>query len=458
MIVNISLWNEKVGAVLWEKGSGLAVVEFAPSFLKKNLDLAPLTMPLKNLLKGKRIYSFAQLNQETYKGLPGLLADSLPDKYGNALIDAWLLQKGLPIESFTPVDRLCYIGNRGMGALEYEPSILSKNESSFNVNIGEMVDLVNSVMERKKELHTNLINNKNEAVLKILQIGTSAAGARPKAVIALNDNSGEIRSGSLIAPEGFSHWIIKLDGVSSDSLGESKGFGNIEYAYSKMAKDAGIRMSDCLLLEENNRSHFLTRRFDRQGNQKLHMQSLCAIAHYDFNDPNLYTYEHAFSVMRQLKLDYAQSEQLFRVMAFNVMANNCDYHTRNISFLMNPQGKWSLSPAYDLTYAYDQNNIWLRRHQLSVNGKREIITFRDMLQLARTVNITGAEKILIHIKQVVSEWIGYAKSSGVNIKNQIAINNQINNTLMVLENKSQHYISSEIVTSIKKEKNKGLSI
>ena len=377
-VAKVKLWNNVVGAVAWSEETEIATFEYDKSFLKSGLNIAPITMPIG----GKSIFSFPAINKETYKGLPGLLADSLPDAFGNQLIDSWLAQQGRDPNSFNSIERLCYTGKRGMGALEYEPSLSPSDNVSNPVEVNELVKLANEIISKKNSLVANIHSNSKD-LLKIIRVGTSAGGARAKAIIAYNPITGDVRSGQIDGLDNYEYWIIKFDGVTNKELGDPKGYGKIEHAYYLMAKDAGINIMDSKILEENNRAHFMTKRFDRIGNEKLHMQTLCAIAHFDYNYSNAYSYEQAFQVMRQLKLPYSQMEELLRRMIFNVIARNQDDHTKNISFLMDKEGTWSLSPAYDITYAYDPANKWMKSHQMSINGKRENINRKDILELAK---------------------------------------------------------------------------
>lgn len=410
-IADVTIWNTKAGVVFWNEQKNLAVFEFDKSFLKLGLDISPLVMPISEAAKGNRIYSFPMLNPETFKGLPGLLSDSLPDKFGNQIIDAWLAQQGKNSTDFTPVDRLCYIGKRGMGALEFKPASNITIENSSPIQIQELVKFAKEVLENRKDFHTNLDSEKGFS--DILQVGSSAGGARAKAIIAYNATTGEVRSGQVDGLDGFDYWLIKFDGVTNHQLGDPKGYGNIEYAYYLMATDCGITMSESKLLTENDRSHFLTKRFDRQNNQKIHMQTLCGLAHFDYNQPRSYSYEQAFQVMRQMKLPYFEMEELYRRMTFNVMSRNQDDHTKNISFLMFPDGKWQLSPAYDITYAYNPENFWLKAHQMSVNGKRENISLEDLLAVAKNVNIKKPKVIIELCNKVLSNWQTYAEKSKI---------------------------------------------
>ena len=409
-VATVTLWNKNVGAVLWDQKKQYAIFEFEPSFLKREVDISPITMPLNELQNGNTIFSFPNLNKETYFGLPGLLADSLPDRFGNRIFDAWLARQGRDIKSVNPVERLCYTGKRGMGALEYKPALHpSRDYRSDPIEIEEMINLANDIFNERKNIHSNLNNDGEKALLDIIKIGTSAGGARAKAVIAYNEKTGEIRSGQANTTNDFSHWIIKFDGVKQKEFGDPRGYGRIEFAYYKMAVDCGINMMECRLLEENDRAHFMTKRFDRvKGNEKLHLQTLCGIAHFDYNDPNSYSYEQAFQVMRQLKLHYPDAEQLFTRMVFNVVAKNLDDHTKNISFLMDKSGTWKLAPAYDVTYSYNPYSKWTHRHQMSINGKRDKISTEDILKVAKEMNIKKAKSIVDKVEEVVNNWSVFA--------------------------------------------------
>ena len=414
MVAKVYLWNKVVGYVLWEDQRNLATFEFDPAFAQRNLDISPIVMPIDEIRKGKRIYSFPQIEWETFLGLPGLLADSLPDRFGNKMMDAWLARKGRSLSSINPVERLCYTGNRALGALEFEPVTFPNRDLTEPIEVKEMVTLINNVLSEKSTLHSNIHKEGDSALLNIIRLGTSAGGARPKAIIAYNQESGEVRSGHNRLSEGFEHWIIKLDGVSQNELVTPKGFGRIEYAYYLMAKEAGIQMTLCKLLEENGRAHFLTKRFDRIADEKLHVQSLCALAHYDYNNPEVFSYEQSFQVMRRLMLPYPDAEQMFTRMVFNIVANNHDDHTKNISFLMDKSGRWHLSPAFDVTYAYDPENFWIKRHQMSVNGKRSGVGFDDLISVGKEMNIKSAKETIEKVVDSVSKWKRFANESGVN--------------------------------------------
>ena len=420
VIARINIWNQFVGAVLWDETSETASFEVDTSFVKTGFDLSPIKMPLAELQRGNLIYSFPGLPKQTYHGLPGLLADSLPDKFGNEIIDAWLARQGRTPQSMNPVERLCYIGKRAMGALEYEPAMQQHGNNSVALEIDELVKLAREAIEIKTGLDTHM--DDKDSLLNIIKVGTSAGGARAKAVIAYNPDTKEVRSGQLEVPAGFTHWLLKLDGVTNDELGDPKGYGRIEYAYYKMAVSCGIEMSESKLLEEHGRAHFMTRRFDRlPGNEKLHMQTLCGLAHYDYNQPTTYSYEQAFQVMRDLRLEHAEAVQLYKRMVFNVLARNQDDHTKNISFLMNKEGRWKLAPAYDVTYAFNPTNIWLSQHQLSINGKRKNILETDLLAIAREISLKKARGIIQEIASAVANWPTYAREAGVPEKQMEAI-------------------------------------
>jgi serine/threonine-protein kinase HipA len=390
-------------------------------------------MPIKN---GNRIYNFPELRKEkdeqidTFKGLPGLLADTLPDKYGNQLMNVWLAQNGRSVNSLNPVEQLCFIGTRGMGALEFEPAQFKSNKKTFAIEIKSLIEGAQKMLSNRKDLKESLQKNEQKAMSEILKIGTSAGGARPKAVIAYNKKTGRVRSGQTIAPKGFEHWLLKLDGVSNVQFGISHGFGRVEYAYYLMAKDCRIDMMDSELLEENSRAHFMTKRFDREGsNTKHHIQTFCGISHFDYNNLYSYSYEQLFQTMRTLRLTYPESEQMFRRMVFNVMAVNYDDHTKNFSFRLKQKGKWELSPAYDVCYSYDPDNIWVNQHSLSINGKNKDINKSDLKTIALTNNIKKWEKIIEEIKDIVCNWEEYADKVRVSSK----LKNKIKENLIALK-------------------------
>lgn len=421
----VNIWGKMAGAVAWDEKSGWASFEYDPAFKRLGWELSPLKMPLS---PEQRIYSFPELRKETgssfdtFKGLPGLLADMLPDRYGNELINLWLAQQGRPENSMNPVEMLCFIGKRGMGALEIEPTILKQNVNTFSVEINSLVEIASKMLSKKEPFVANLKSDEEKAMREILKIGTSAGGARPKAVIAYNEKTGEVRSGQTRAPEGFKHWLLKLDGVSEVQLGATHGYGRVEYAYYLMALDCGIEMMPCRLLEENGRAHFMTRRFDREGSYtKHHIQTFCAMKHFDYNRVNSYSYEQLFQTMRELKLTYAEAEQMFRRMVFNVIARNCDDHSKNFSFILKQGDRWRLAPAYDLCHAYRPGSEWVSRHALSVNGKRENITREDLIVIGRSIRNKKAEEIIDQVNDTVHNWNYYADKAGVDKDKKVSI-------------------------------------
>ena len=357
-----------------------------------------------------------------------MLADILPDHYGNALINTWLTTQGRPTDSLNPVETLCFIGKRGMGALEIEPAQGGSGSVSKNLEIDTLIAVAEKILTKRKDFSLSGDRDEKRAFFDILKIGTSAGGARAKAVIAFNEETEEIRSGQYFAPEGFEHWLIKFDGVTDKQFGASSGYGRVEMAYYKMAKDAGLEMMESRLLEENDRAHFMTKRFDRtKDGEKIHVQTFCALRHFDFNNVLQYTYEQLFETMRMLRLSYPQAEQMYRRMAFNVMSRNCDDHTKNFAFMMNKDGVWKLAPAYDVCHAYRPGSQWVSQHSLSVNGKRSDITRQDLLDVAYQMNVKKAPRILDEIREVVSEWDSYAEEQSV----EPALMKAINNTLVL---------------------------
>lgn len=411
----VVLWGRTIGAVSMVDGKDYAAFEYAPAFAKSGIEVSPLTMPL-----GRGVRVFPELPRQTFHGLPGLLADTLPDKFGNALIDAWLATQGRKPESFNAVERLCYTGARGMGALEFVPSIGPKEPRAKRIEIDALVRLASEIMTHRNNLATTFADEaRGNALLDILRVGTSAGGARAKAVIAWNRQTNEVKSGQTKAGTGFTYWLLKFDGVAGNKdkeLEDPKGYGALEYAYYLMARAAGIGMSECQLLEENGRRHFLSKRFDRHdGGEKLHMQSLCALAHFDFNNPGAYSYEQAIMTIRRLELPIAAVEEQFRRMTFNIIARNQDDHVKNIAFLMNRAGDWSLSPAFDMTYSFNPRGRWTAEHQMSMNGKRDGYTISDFRECARNVLMKRgrADAIVDEVRSAVAQWPEYAAEAQV---------------------------------------------
>lgn len=424
----INIWDKLVGAIHWNQDSGIADFEFDSGFLQHKLDIAPLKMPI-GTAKG-RIFSFPELaGSSTFKGLPGLLADILPDRYGNALINAWLARVGRPSGSMNPVEMLCFTGKRGMGALEFEPVVPKSADQASVVEVGSLAQVAQQILSGRQFFQTDLSHDEQKALSDILKIGTSAGGARAKAVIAYNPETGEVRSGQALAPEGFSQWLLKFDGVDDSQFGATSGYGRVEMAYHLMAVACGIDMMECRLIEENGRAHFMTRRFDRlPNNEKLHVQTFCAMMHYDFNDIFSYSYEQLFQTMRMLRLTYPEAEQMFRRMVFNVMAQNCDDHTKNFAFSMNRAGEWRLAPAYDVCHAYRPGSLWVSQHSLSINGKRQGITRDDLLEVGRKMNVKKAPAIVSRVAEVVARWNEFAEQTKV----ESPLRDAIGKTLLII--------------------------
>lgn len=411
----VRLWGRTIGAVALQEGEEVAAFEYDPAFAQSGIQVAPIAMPLS-----RQVYRFPELSRQTFLGLPGLLADSLPDRFGNALIDAWLASQGRQPASFNAVERLCYTGERGMGALEFAPSIGPKARQTNPIEIGKLVELASEVLTHRNKLQASFTDAEKEHALRdILRVGTSAGGARAKAVIAWNPKTNEVRSGQVQAARGFEYWLLKFDGVSGNKdkeLEDPQGYGIIEYAYALMARECGIDISECRLFEENGRRHFMTRRFDRLASgEKLHMQSLCALAHYDFNLAGAYSYEQALLVMRQLQLPMQSIEQQFRRMAFNIVARNQDDHVKNIAFLMNKSGEWSLAPAFDVTYSFNPSGAWTASHQMTMNGKRDRFTMDDFNACARSASMKRgrAATIVAEVQATVSKWRSFAGHAGL---------------------------------------------
>jgi serine/threonine-protein kinase HipA len=410
MIAEVRLWGRTIGAVSLEEGREVAAFQYDPEFVGSGIGVAPLMMPLSG-----EIYEFPGLPRDTFHGLPGMLADSLPDKFGNALIDAWLATQGRTPGSFNAVERLCYTGTRGMGALEFAPIIGPRPRKASKIEVDSLVRLASEVLTHRGNLRGYFHGAaKAEALREILRVGTSAGGARAKAVIAWNRKTNEVRSGQIVAGEGFDYWLLKFDGVEGNKdkeMEDPKGYGAIEFAYHLMAREADIDMSECRLLEENGRRHFMTRRFDRlAGGEKLHMQSLGALAHFDFNQAGAYSYEQAMLAIRQLKLPMAAIEQQFRRMVFNVVARNQDDHVKNIAFLMDKRGEWSLAPAFDVTYSYNPGGAWTSTHQMTINGRRDGFTLADFEACAKAALMKRgrAAKIVEEVLAAVKQWPRFA--------------------------------------------------
>ena len=411
---SVILFGTEIASVAWDPDQELGLFEYHPGFLRSGIEVSPMHLPLS-----EGIFQFPNLPRETFKGLPGLLADCLPDKFGNLLIDQWLAREGRTAASFNPVERLCYLGSRAMGALEFLPAH-HPDHPDRELEIDALVRLANTVLADRKKLRTSLVpEHEEEALSDILRVGTMAGGARAKAVIAWNPTSREIRSGQVPLPPGFEPWLMKFDGVDGNAdkeLADPLGYGRIEYAYHLMARAAGITMSECHLLEEKGRAHFMTRRFDRTPDgDKLHLQTLCALGHYDFNQAGGYSYDQAFQIARRLGLHPPDLTELYRRALFNILARNQDDHTKNLSFLMDRRGTWHLAPAYDVTYSYNPDGLWTNRHQMSLNGKRDHYTKDDLLAAASAADVKArkAEEILTEIAKALGQWPAFAEEAGL---------------------------------------------
>ncbi len=407
-VAEVHLWGRQIGAVAWDAAAELGSFEYDPEFLASHIEVAPLTMPL-----GPGQFHFPGLSRDTYHGLPGLLADSLPDRFGNLLVDAWLQQQSRDRASFSPVEQLCYVGTRGMGALEFRPAH-HRRERSAPVDVDKLADLAAEILKSREKLEVDL---DEQGLTQLLRVGSSAGGARAKALVAWNPATEELRSGQVAAPSGFEYWILKFDGVggSHRDLTDPEGYGRIEYAYHLMAVSAGIEMTKCrLLVDASNRAHFMTRRFDRHDDgTKIHMQSLSAINHMDFNRAGAYGYEQAMAVTRALRTGASALAQLYRRMVFNVMARNQDDHTKNIAYLMDKSGRWSLAPAFDVTWAYNPQGPWTSRHQMSISGKRDEFERGDLLAVADAFGIGGADDIIDQVAAAAARWPDFAEQAGV---------------------------------------------
>ncbi|MBN9693743.1 MAG: type II toxin-antitoxin system HipA family toxin [Verrucomicrobia bacterium] len=415
MIAEVKLWGRTIGAVSLEMGRDVAAFQYDSLFARSGINLSPLVMPLS-----EQIYQFPALPRNSFHGLPGLLADSLPDKFGNALINAWLATQGRTPDSFNAVERLCYTGTRGMGALEFAPALGPKPGKATKIEVDALVRLASEVLTHRGDLQGHFHESGKEKALRdILLVGTSAGGARAKAVIAWNRETNEVRSGQIAAGAGFEYWLLKFDGVTGNKdkeLEDPKGYGAIEYAYHRMARAAGITMTECRLLEENGRRHFMTRRFDRLDHGgKLHMQSLGALAHFDFNQAGAYSYEQALLTIRQLGLPMAAVEEQFRRMVFNIVTRNQDDHVKNIAFLMNQHGEWSLAPAFDVTYSYNPSGAWTGAHQMTLNGKRDGFTRTDFEAGAKAALMKrgSAAAILDEVVLATKRWPEFAAEAGL---------------------------------------------
>jgi serine/threonine-protein kinase HipA len=402
-VVEVGIWGRSVGAVAPLAGRpGYYEFQYTPAFENGGLELAPLRMKLKTRPR----FSFPTLAQETFHGLPGLLADSLPDKFGNALIDEYLSRHNTRPEDVTTLQRLVYVGRRAMGALEFEPALAETRSPGATVSL----DIAHLVEDARRALRGEF----RSVAQEILDIGSSAGGARAKAVIGWNPQTNEVVSGQFDLPPDYEHWLLKFDVGADGVLNNSAGFGRIEYAHYLMATEAGVTMSDCRLLEEGGRAHFMTRRFDRRGNEKVHVQTLCGLAHLDFNTPYVHSYEQYLRAVLDLNLGAPALEQAWLRCAFNVAAVNCDDHTKNLAFMMDRSGTWNLAPAYDTCFSHNPAaGKWTRQHQMLVGGKAWDITAADLLALANVFDIRRPADLLERVARATARWPEFADRAGV---------------------------------------------
>jgi serine/threonine-protein kinase HipA len=421
-LAEIRLWNKKLGALSYDPTTQITTFEYTSSWINTGVEIAPLQLPLPE--NGQQIkFQFTNLNPSTYKGLPAIFADTLPDDFGNAVINAWLAKNGRDVGSFTSLERLLYTGNRGMGALEFLPALNKPNKKTDKLELESLISMAQHILDQRANLDKSVTSNEmnDDAMSALFQVGTSAGGARAKALIVINQDRTELRSGQIDAPEGFEHYLLKFDGVeehknTSETFGDPKGYGRMEFAYYQMAKDAGINIFPSELLIDGDRVHFITKRFDRDGNRKLHYASLCAMDHADFNQPGSYSYEQLLATARQLSLPRQDAIEIYRRMVFNVIARNHDDHTKNTGFILdNPHAKWRLSPAFDIAYSYRKDSPWVNAHQMSVNGKRDGFTREDLLSVGTLIGNFKQEstQIIDEVISVVENWQDYANKAGV---------------------------------------------
>lgn len=411
----IRLWGRDIGAVVWDDRRDLGVFQYAPDFLQSGIQISPIEVPLR-----PGPFDFPGLARASFKGLPGFLADSLPDKFGNALIDAWLTRQGRAPGSMNPVERLCYTGTRGMGALEYHPDTQGRRKPDVPIDIANMVDLASTILTQRQNLHGTLDGQHDQTTLTdILRIGTSAGGARAKAVLAWHETTGEFRSGQVQTDPAFTYWLMKFDGVVDNKdkeLADPQGFGRIEYACALVAKAAGVTMARCRLHHEGGRAHFMTERFDRlPGGDKLHMLTLGGMRHFDFNQPRAHSYEQAIETLRRLRAPTEDIEEQLRRAYLNILLRNQDDHVKNIAYLMDKRGTWRLSPAYDVCYAYNPSGAWTAQHQMTLAGKAEGFTLDDLMELARFADVkpVRAKRFFDQAHAAVSDWATHAMAAGV---------------------------------------------
>lgn len=431
--LDVEIWGKNVGVLEWLSDRDSAVFAYNKSFIDSGIELSPITMPLSD-----EVYHFPSLPRQTFKGLPGMVADSLPDRFGQALIETYFTSKGYTFEDLTSLDRLAYVGRRGMGAIEYQPSWAVENKKD-KIGIDDLKSLARFGLKRATELQTQIAPGEVEGFQDILTIGTSAGGARAKAVIALNEKTGEIRSGQLDHGKEFENWIIKLDvAKESETLDKPQGYGRIEFTYYQIAREAKIRMNECRLMEDNGRGHFMTKRFDRENGMRHHMLTLTALRHIDYYDISSHSYNQLFETARYLGVPYKDMEQLYRQMVFNVVMVNCDDHTKNFAFMLREDDptNWRVTPAYDMAYTYDPMNEWVSDH-MRIQGKRRNITEQDLIMEGKKHGIKQTEKVIKEVLEASAKWQELAKSNGVDTNHIKAIQNRMNEVYSKLQVKSK---------------------
>jgi len=405
-VIEVRIWGRTAGALAFAPEKNCYAFEYEKSFAASGIEISPLEMPLS----ATEIYAFPNLPEDTYKRLPATIADSLPDDFGNALIDAWMADKGISKSEITTLDRLGYMNRRGMGALEFKPPRGEEKSRPTAIKLSELTEAAKKALTGRLSMESEELSK--SAIAQMIQVGSSAGGARAKAVIAWNKETGEIRAGQFDTAPGFEHWLLKFDGTGKAS-NATQNYGRIEYAYSLMAKAAGIEMTECRLEKEGGRAHFMTRRFDRDGNGKLHVQTLCAMAQLDYKKTRTHSYSELFLTMKELKLDKKQFKEAFRRMAFNVMAGNCDDHPKNFAFLLPEGGKWRLAPAYDMTHSKDPKSKWTSAQFMSVNGKFNDIGKADLLEQAERAEVPDAKEELEKVSNAVARWKEFAQAGEV---------------------------------------------
>lgn len=410
----VYLWGTRIGIIHQEVFKPYAVFEYDEKFIDSEIEVSPLRMPL-----GRNVYEFPILAGTSFYGMPGLVADSLPDKFGNAVIEQWLMTLGKSLSDFTAIDRLCYTGKRGMGALEYIPASTDIQDIDENINVREMVKFASDVLNNREKISLKVKDKLTYS--QLVQIGSSAGGARAKALIAWNEETNEIRSGQMQLGDGYDYWLMKFDNVKKNGdhgLEDKPEYTLIEYAYYLMAKSCGIIMNECRIYNSEGENHFMTKRFDRENGKKLHMQSLGALSHISYQEPGICGYELAAMYMKEMGISYKEIEQFYRRMVFNCLAVNQDDHVKNISFIMDRRGKWMLSPAYDVTFSYDLSNKWLCAHQMTINGKTTGIELEDLIVAGAKMGIKKrrCKEIISEIGDKVMNFAVFAQKAGIKEK------------------------------------------